>query len=61
MENGNTWARSIIEGDRNYHNHDNESYGNYGFSKQEFEGEELVNVEEEAPADESGEEDMSDF
>ena len=44
---GETDLHAIIEGDRNY-NRDEESYGDYGFSKQEFEGEELVDVEEEA-------------
>ena len=38
--------RSIIEGDRRYDD-DEESYGEHGFSKQEFEGEELVDIEEE--------------
>ena len=47
---GETDLHAIIEGDRNY-NRDEESYGDYGFSKQEFEGEELVNVEEEAEPD----------
>ncbi|HIR25933.1 MAG TPA: DNA-directed RNA polymerase subunit beta, partial [Candidatus Egerieimonas faecigallinarum] len=47
---GETDLHAIIEGDRNY-NRDEESYGDYGFSKQEFEGEELVDVEEEAEPD----------
>ena len=42
---GETDLRSIIEGDRHYH--DEESYGEHGFSQQEFEGEELVDIEEE--------------
>lgn len=42
---GDTDLRSVIEGDRKY-NREEESFGNYGFSKQEFDGEELVNVEE---------------
>ena len=49
MENidyGETDMRSIIEGDSRHHR-DDEDYGNYGFQKQEFEGEELVDVEEE--------------
>ena len=48
MENidyGETDMRSIIEGDSRHHR-DDEDYGNYGFQKQEFEGEELVDVEE---------------
>ncbi len=43
---GDTDLRSIIEGDRRYDD-DEESYGEHGFSKQEFEGEELVDIEEE--------------
>ena len=53
MENidyGETDLRSIIEGDR-FSRRDDESYGDYGFSKQEFEGEELVDVEESAEAE----------
>ena len=42
---GETDLRSIIEGDRKYNN--DESYGDHGFSQQEFAGEELVDVEEE--------------
>ena len=37
--------RSIIEGDRRFKD-DEDSYGDYGFSKQEFDGEELVDVSE---------------
>ena len=43
--------RSIIEGDRHF-GKEEESFGQYGFSKQEFEGEELVGVEEEEEEDE---------
>ncbi len=43
---GETDLHSIIEGDRRY-NSENESYGEHGFSQQEFAGEELVDVEEE--------------
>ena len=43
---GETDLHSIIEGDRKY-NSENESYGEHGFSQQEFAGEELVDVEEE--------------
>ncbi len=46
---GDTDLRSVIEGDRRY-NREEESYGQHGFSKQEFENEELVAVEE--PAEE---------
>jgi len=38
---GETDLHSIIEGDRRY-NSEEESYGEHGFSKQEFDGEELV-------------------
>ncbi|MBQ8802553.1 MAG: DNA-directed RNA polymerase subunit beta [Tyzzerella sp.] len=41
---GETDLHSIIEGDRRYQ--PEESYGAHGFSQQEFEGEELVDVEE---------------
>ena len=41
---GETDLHSIIEGDRRYES--NESYGAHGFSQQEFEGEELVDVQE---------------
>ena len=41
---GETDLHSIIEGDRRYES--NESFGAHGFSKQEFAGEELVEVEE---------------
>ena len=43
---GETDLHSIIEGDRRY-NSENESYGEHGFSQQEFAGEELVDIEEE--------------
>ena len=43
---GETDLHSIIEGDRRY-NSEEESYGEHGFSKQEFDGEELVDIEEE--------------
>ena len=46
---GETDLHSIIEGDRRYES--NESYGAHGFSQQEFEGEELVDVEEFAQPD----------
>ena len=53
---GETDLHSIIEGDRRY-NSENESYGEHGFSQQEFAGEELVDVEE----DEFDEPDDIDF
>jgi len=43
---GDVDLRSIIEGDR-HSNKEEESFGDYGFSKQEFEGEELVDIAEE--------------
>ena len=52
MENvdyGDTDMRSIIEGDSR--GREEEDYGSHGFSKQEFEGEELVDIEEEADED----------
>ena len=42
---GETDLHSIIEGDRRY-NSEEEAYGEHGFSKQEFDGEELVDIEE---------------
>ncbi len=42
-----TDLRSLIEGDRSYNREEEGSLGSYGFSKQEFEDGELVNVEEE--------------
>ena len=48
---GDTDLRSVIEGDRRYHNKEEESFGSYGFSKQEFEDGELVDVAEEEGAD----------
>ena len=50
---GDTDIHSIIEGNRDFLNEE-ESFGNYGYSKQEFNGDELVNLEEE---DEEPEED----
>ena len=54
---GNTSLRSIIEGDR-YSNRDEEerSFGKYGYSKQEFENEELKNVEEDEDSDDDEQE-----
>ncbi len=48
---GDTDLRSVIEGDRKYNNHEEDSLGSYGYSQQEFEGEELVDVEEESSDD----------
>jgi len=46
---GDVDLHSIIEGDRRYH--EEESFGEHGFSQQEFEGGELVDVEEDSYAD----------
>ncbi len=48
---GETDLRSVIEGDRRYRDKEEDSLGNYGFSRQEFEGEELVDVEEDSDED----------
>ncbi len=48
---GETDLHSIIEGDRYKRDEDEEQYAEHGFSKQEFEGEELVDVEEEFEED----------
>ena len=47
---GDTDMHSVIEGDRDY-NQQEESFGEYGYTKQEFSGEELVDVQEEAEPD----------
>ena len=46
-EYGNTDLNAIISGDKDFAFEDSESFGKMGFQKQEFEGEELVDVEEE--------------
>jgi len=43
---GDVDIRSILESDSRHYNSEEESFGEHGFSKQEFEGEELVDVEE---------------
>ncbi len=43
---GDVDIRSILESDSRHYNNEDESFGEHGFSKQEFEGEELVDVEE---------------
>ena len=48
---GETDFRSLIEGDRRYRNDNDEDFGKHGYSKQEFQGEELVDVEEEPESD----------
>ena len=52
-EYGDVDIRSILESDsRRYRNEENESLGSYGYSKQEFEGGELVDVEEDSTEEE---------
>ena len=48
---GETDFRSLIEGDRRYRNDDDEDFGKHGYTKQEFQGEELVDVDEEPEDD----------
>ena len=48
---GDTDLRSVIEGDSR-HRREEESFGKHGYTKQEFEGEELVDVEEDEDEDE---------
>ena len=56
MENseyGDVDIRSILESDsRGYGSDDRSSFGEHGFSQQEFDGEELVNVDDEPENDE---------
>ena len=54
---GDTDLRSIIEGDRKYNQ--NESFASHGYSQQEFDGMEMVNIEEPEPA--ADEEPMIDY
>ena len=56
---GDTDLRSVIEGDRKYNQ--NESFASHGFSQQQFEGEELVDVEEESDEEESDGDDFVDL
>ncbi len=44
---GDTDLRSVIEGDRYNRHSEDDSFAEHGFGKQEFQGEELVDVEEE--------------
>ena len=54
---GDVDIRSILESDSRRYNNEEESFGAHGFSKQEFEGEELVGIEE----DDYTEEDSADL
>ena len=59
-EYGDVDIRSILESDnRRYRGEENESFGSYGFSRQEFDGDELVNVEEDSAEEDSAEEEDS--
>ena len=51
---GDTDLRSVIEGDnKDYNRKEESSLGEYGYTKQEFEGDELVDVQEESAPDEA--------
>ncbi len=61
-EYGDVDIRSILESDsRRYRNEEDESLGSYGFSKQEFEGDELVDVEEDSTEEEDADVDTLDL
>ncbi|MCD8012610.1 MAG: DNA-directed RNA polymerase subunit beta [Lachnospiraceae bacterium] len=49
---GETDFRAVMGDDRKFNEKEDKSLGSYGFSRQEFSGEELVDVEEEEPNDE---------
>ena len=53
---GETDFRSLIEGDRKYHQDDD--LGEHGYTEQEFQGEELIDVEEEPEPDDDEFDDM---
>ena len=51
---GDTDLRSVIEGDnKDYNRKEESSFDEYGYTKQEFEGDELVDVQEESAPDEA--------
>ena len=54
---GDTDLRSVIEGDSRRHHDREEDYGKHGYTKQEFDGEELVDIEE----DEDEEDDFNEL
>ncbi len=55
-EYGDVDIRSILESDsRRYRDEENEPLGSLGFSKQEFDGDELVDVKEDSPEEEDSE------
>ena len=53
---------AIISGDKGYNREEGESYGQYGFTTQEFdtESEELVDIEEETEEENTEEEEEAD-
>ena len=54
---GNTSFRSIMEGDRYSSREDESNFGAYGFAKQEFQGEQLVEIEDDGALSEEDSED----
>ena len=48
---GDTDLRSVIEGDARRHHDREEDYGKHGYTKQEFDGEELVDIDEDEDED----------
>ena len=54
-----TDLRSIIEGDRHYRG--DESFGDYGYQTQEFQGEELADVEEDSYDDSYDDSESDDY
>ena len=48
---GDTDLRSVIEGDSRRHHDREEDYGKHGYTKQEFDGEELVDIDEDEDED----------
>ena len=57
---GETDLRAVIEGDRFDRRNEEKSFEKYGYSKQEFKGDELVNVDEEEPETEMDTDDFLD-
>ena len=55
---GDTDLHSIMEGDRYSNREDEESFGDYGFGKQEFDGEELIDIDENEESDDEFLEDL---
>ena len=55
---GETDFRSVMEGDSRRGRDDDDSFARHGFTRQEFSGKELVNVDEDADFDDDAESDM---